>query len=131
MSKSDATGAGAHGRRAVRPITFDDVAGVAPAPPRVEPRAPPRPIRPRPAAFAAARARLPPQAMREQMRRNATAISAPGPAAGAIAKLLLHDPLRLHEFLLDRFKDARALAPGGATGDAPMDRGGGAFLAPD
>src|SRR4051794_34423126 len=83
------------------------------------------------ATFAAAKARLTPEAMREQMRRNEAAIAVPGPAAGAMAKLLLHDPLRLHEFLLDRFKDARALAPGGGSGAAPMDRGGGAFLTPD
>src|SRR5437763_1228615 len=82
-------------------------------------------------AFAAARARLTPEAMREQMRRNEAAIAVPGPAAGAMAKLLLHDPLRLHEFLLDRFKDARALAPGGGSEGSSIDRGGGAFLTAD
>ncbi len=81
--------------------------------------------------FARAKARLTPQAMREQMRRNEAAIAVPGPAAGAMAKLLLQDPLRLHEFLLDRFKDARALAPGGGNQSSPTDRGGGAFLTPD
>jgi predicted RND superfamily exporter protein len=81
------------------------------------------------AAFAAARRRLTPEAMREQMRLNEAAVSVPGPAAGALNKLLLNDPLRLHEFLLERFRDARALAPGGNAG--PFDRGGGAFLSPD
>ena len=80
-------------------------------------------------AFEQARARLTPEAMREQLKRNEAAVSVPGPAAGAMAKVLLQDPLRLHEFLTDRFRGARALAPGGAAG-AP----GGpppAFISPD
>ena len=78
--------------------------------------------------LAEARARLTPDAMREQLRRNEAALGAPGPAAGALAKVLLKDPLRLHEFLLDRFRGAGAGAPGGAS---PTGGGGGAFLSPD
>jgi predicted RND superfamily exporter protein len=79
------------------------------------------------AALEQARARLTPQAMREQLKRNEEALSAPGPAAGALAKALLKDPLRLHEFLLERFRGARSLAPGGGTpGGEPAP-----FLSPD
>ena len=76
--------------------------------------------------------RLSPEGMREQLRRNEAAISVPGPAAGAMAKALLKDPLRLHEFLAEHFRGARALAPGGVATGAPG--GGGpppAFLSPD
>jgi len=78
------------------------------------------------ASFAEARRRLTPEAMREQLRRNEAALSAPGPAAGALAKTLLKDPLRLHEFLIERFAGARELSPGGGSGgpfaarDAPF-----------
>jgi predicted RND superfamily exporter protein len=53
------------------------------------------------AAFEAAKARLTRETMLEQFRRNESMISAPGPAADALAKVLLKDPLRLHEFLLE------------------------------
>ena len=39
-----------------------------------------------------------------QIRRNEALIAAPGPAAEALAKNLLRDPLRLHEFVLDRLE---------------------------
>src|SRR3954464_10893370 len=55
------------------------------------------------AALEQARARLTPAGIREQLKRNQDALSAPGPAAGALTKVLLKDPLRLHEFLLERF----------------------------
>ena len=82
------------------------------------------------ASFAEARKRLTPEAMRERMRNNEAALSAPGPAAGALAKALLKDPLRLHEFLTQRFAGARALAPGGGAGGAGARFAGGegAFL---
>ena len=79
-------------------------------------------------SLAAARARLTPQSMRGQLRRNEAALSAPGPAAGALAKVLLKDPLRLHEFLLDRFRGAGAVAPGGTSPPGAAD---GAFLSPN
>jgi hypothetical protein len=78
--------------------------------------------------LAEARRRLTPEAMREQIARNEAAIAVPGPAAGAMTKVLLGDPLRLHEFLLDRFKGARALAPGGEASFGDNDA---AFLSPD
>jgi uncharacterized protein len=52
--------------------------------------------------FEAFRRRLNIVAMRTQIARNEAAISAPGPGAGAIAKSLLRDPLRLREFLTER-----------------------------
>ena len=79
-------------------------------------------------SYAAVRQRLTPEAMRGQIARNEAALAAPGPAAGALTKVLLNDPLRLHEFLLDRFKGARALAPGG---DSPFPETSAAFLSPD
>jgi len=39
--------------------------------------------------------RLTPSAMAEQIRQNEAMIGAPGPAAGALAKQMLRDPLRL------------------------------------
>ena len=54
------------------------------------------------AAWNAAKQRLTPQEMKRQIRRNETLISTPGPAADALAKAILRDPLRLHEFILDR-----------------------------
>lgn len=54
------------------------------------------------AAFAAAQQRLTRDGIRDQIRRNEALIATPGPAAGAMAKTILKDPLRLHEFLLDR-----------------------------
>ena len=51
------------------------------------------------AEFAAARQRLTRAEMAEQFHRNEAMLAAPGPAAGALAKALLRDPLRLHEFI--------------------------------
>src|SRR5262245_57013465 len=47
-------------------------------------------------------ARLTPNAMREQLRQDEAMIAAPGPAADALARTLLKDPLRLREFLGSR-----------------------------
>lgn len=74
--------------------------------------------------------RLTPEGMREQLARNESLLAAPGPAAGALAKTIAKDPLRLHEFLLHRLADlalpggARAGGPGGSAGND-------AFLSPD
>ena len=54
------------------------------------------------ASFEAAKQRLTLDEMRRQIRRNETLISTPGPAADALSKVILQDPLRLHEFIVDR-----------------------------
>ena len=59
------------------------------------------------AQFAAAGQRLTLQGMREQVAHNEAMIAAPGPAAQAIAKATLQDPLRLHEFLLSHLASQR------------------------
>lgn len=69
--------------------------------------------------LAEARKRLEPQAMLEQFRRNETMLSAPGPAAGGIAKAILQDPLRLHELLQARLREL-----------TPPDIGSDAFFSP-
>lgn len=74
--------------------------------------------------FAEAKQRLTREGMAEQFRRNEQLIAAPGPAAGAVAKTIQLDPLRLHEFLLDRLAAMRPLQPAaGSDSDA--------FLSPD
>lgn len=54
------------------------------------------------------RERLTPAAMREQLRQDEAMIAAPGPAADALARTLVKDPLRLREFLGSRLNQARA-----------------------
>lgn len=54
------------------------------------------------------RERLTPEAMAEQFRQNEAMLAAPGPAAGALARNLVRDPLRLREFLGARLSGARA-----------------------
>jgi predicted RND superfamily exporter protein len=61
------------------------------------------------AEFAAAQQRLTGSEMARQLRRNEGMLAAPGPAAGALAKALLQDPLHLHEFLQDRLAAARPM----------------------
>jgi len=53
-------------------------------------------------------ARLKREAMQAQFVRNEALLSTPGPAAGAVAKASLRDPLRLREFLLERVTPFRA-----------------------
>lgn len=53
-------------------------------------------------AVAAAKERLTPQGMLKQISQNETLMAVPGPAAQALAKITLQDPLRLHDFILDR-----------------------------
>jgi hypothetical protein len=59
------------------------------------------------ASFAAARARLTRDGMAEQFRRDEAMLATPGPAAAAMAKVFIQDPLRLHEFVLDRLMGSR------------------------
>ncbi len=54
------------------------------------------------------RERLTPVAMAEQFRQNEAMLAAPGPAAGALARSLIRDPLRLRDFLGARLAQARA-----------------------
>jgi len=74
------------------------------------------------AAFDAARRRLSRQEIFAQVARDRTLLATPGPAAGAMAKTVAHDPLRLHEFFLDRL-----------AGQRPFHtyKNGDAFLSPD
>lgn len=58
-------------------------------------------------AFEAARHRLTRPEMAKQIQRNEAMISAPGPAAEALAKVFLQDPLHLHDFILDRLLASR------------------------
>jgi len=61
------------------------------------------------AQLAEAKQRLSPAGMREQIARDEAAVATPGPGGAAITKLLLKDPLRLHEFVLDRLAGSRPL----------------------
>ena len=55
------------------------------------------------ASYQALLDRLHPDQVREQLRQNTALLAAPGPGAGALAKQLLEDPLRLREFFLSTF----------------------------
>ena len=59
------------------------------------------------AQFQAARQRLTPASIREQVAHDQDMLSQPGPAGGAIAKALIQDPLNLHEFLLPQLTAAK------------------------
>ena len=61
------------------------------------------------AEFQAAKFRLTKSEMARQFQRNKAMLAAPGPAAGALAKALLQDPLRLHEFIEQRLMASRPL----------------------
>lgn len=71
---------------------------------------------------AAAKERLTPEGMREQIAHNEALIATPGPAAQAIAKITLKDPLRLHEFMLSRLMASRPF---------PTYQNSDSFLTPD
>jgi predicted RND superfamily exporter protein len=77
-------------------------------------------------AFAAAKKRLTPAGMAEQIRRNEAMLAAPGPAANALSAALLKDPLRLHEFLLAHLK-----SHGGFLSDAVREGTTAGFFSPD
>jgi predicted RND superfamily exporter protein len=57
--------------------------------------------------LAAARERLTRDEMRKQIAQNEALLAAPGPAADALAKAFLKDPLRLHDFFLERLMSQR------------------------
>jgi len=57
--------------------------------------------------LAALEHRLTLPAMREQLAQNEAMLSAPGPAASALARTLIKDPLRLREFLGQRLAQAK------------------------
>jgi predicted RND superfamily exporter protein len=59
------------------------------------------------ADHAALAERLTLPAMREQLAQNEAMLSAPGPAAGALARTLIQDPLRLRDFLGTRLTQAK------------------------
>ncbi|HEX4792900.1 MAG TPA: MMPL family transporter [Humisphaera sp.] len=56
------------------------------------------------ASFAAAQRRLSYEQMRLQLEQDQAMLATPGPAAGALGKAFMADPLRLREFLLDRLQ---------------------------
>jgi predicted RND superfamily exporter protein len=58
-------------------------------------------------SFDAALHRLSKDEIAKQIQQNQALISAPGPAAQALSKAFLQDPLRLHEFILDQLKSQR------------------------
>ncbi len=74
------------------------------------------------ATFAAVRERLTDQGIRRQIQRDEAILSAPGPAGTALSKIILQDPLRLHEFILKRMGEQK-----------PFEtfEGSDAFLTPD
>jgi predicted RND superfamily exporter protein len=59
--------------------------------------------------FESLRSRLTPEAMKEQLRQDEAMLATPGPA-GALAKPLLRDPLRLREFLAGRLSSQQSIA---------------------
>lgn len=73
-------------------------------------------------SFQAAQHRLTRAEMAKQIRRNEQMMATPGPAADALAKVILKDPLHLHEFLIDRV---------GAGRPFKTYQGSDAFLGPD
>jgi uncharacterized protein len=73
-------------------------------------------------SFNAALGRLSKTEMTRQIRQNEAMISAPGPAAGALSKALLQDPLHLHEFLVQEMNTRLPFKSAG-NGDS--------FLSPD
>jgi predicted RND superfamily exporter protein len=59
------------------------------------------------AELAAARERLSPRGMREQLVRDKAMMAQPGPAAAAMAQAAMQDPLALRDFLLPQLKDSQ------------------------
>ncbi|HEY1684072.1 MAG TPA: MMPL family transporter [Tepidisphaeraceae bacterium] len=58
-------------------------------------------------SFAAAKHRLTKEEIFQQVRQDHAMLATPGPAAQQLAKLILLDPLRLHEFILNRLNTLR------------------------
>lgn len=63
--------------------------------------------------FRTLRERLTPGAMRSQLAQDEAMLSAPGPAAGHLAKTLIRDPLRLRDILAGSLPGADLAAGGG------------------
>jgi uncharacterized protein len=61
------------------------------------------------AELASARSRLSPAGMRGQLARDEAMLSQPGPAAGALAKAMMQDPLFLHDFFVPRLAASRPM----------------------
>jgi uncharacterized protein len=72
------------------------------------------------AQLAVARQRLSAAGMQDQLQRDRAMLAQPGPAAAALAKTFLQDPLSLHDFLLPRLSQAN-----------PMSMNTGALLSAD
>jgi len=70
-------------------------------------------------SFTALTARFAREAIDRQLERNAELLATPGPAGNAIAKSILRDPLRLHEFLMPALGRGEGLS---------LDDGGNEFL---
>lgn len=73
-------------------------------------------------AFAAARERLTTEGIRARIAHDKALLSAPGPAAGAFARVMRQDPLQLHEFIMDRLAGQRPFR---------TYQNGDAFISPD
>ena len=78
--------------------------------------------------LAAAEARLRPAEMRAQLDRSAAMLAAPGPAAGGLAKVIVQDPLRLHEFFVAAMQSAGLPPSAGGGGDAFLTTDGRGIL---
>ena len=61
------------------------------------------------AQLASARVRLSAAGMRAQLGRDQAMMTQPGPAAGAMAKAMMQDPLFLHDFLIPRLTGSRPM----------------------
>jgi predicted RND superfamily exporter protein len=73
-------------------------------------------------SLAAARQRLTPAGMRAQLARDQAMLSQPGPAASALAKAMMADPLGLHEFFVSHLAGAQPF---------PTYQNSDALIAPD
>ncbi|MDP9174900.1 MAG: MMPL family transporter [Planctomycetota bacterium] len=73
-------------------------------------------------SLAAARQRLTPAGMRQRLAYDASMLSQPGPAAGALGKAMMQDPLGLHDFLLPKLQGAQPF---------PTYQNSDALIAPD
>lgn len=77
--------------------------------------------------FEAFKDRLSEDQIEQQIRRNEAMIAAPGPAADALAKVILQDPLRLHEFIQNRAASQRPFDTFGGS-DAFISKNGRSLL---
>ncbi|MGA2229791.1 MAG: MMPL family transporter [Tepidisphaeraceae bacterium] len=79
------------------------------------------------ADLAAARERLSPAGMRAQLAHDQAMLSQPGPAAGAVSKAMMQDPLGLHDFLTPLLAASRPMRTY-QDGDALISPDGRAIL---